>query len=117
MSIENKKFFLAIYFNLLSLSFTCLCLDWLNFFSFSDCLTADKRVAICDVGLLGQIELPLVGSFVGIEVSAVSNPVHFYVILPWGTESIKNLNSVPGKIFHLSLIHIYIYLTMVIGCL
>lgn len=60
-----------------------------------DCLTTDKREAVCDVGLLGQIELPLVRSLVGIEVSAVSSPVQFYVIFPWGTESVKNLNSMP----------------------
>ncbi|CAE1166703.1 TDRD1_4_6_7 [Acanthosepion pharaonis] len=60
-----------------------------------DCLTTDKRETVCDVGLLGQIELPLVRSLVGIEVSAISSPVQFYVIFPWGTESIKNLNSMP----------------------
>ncbi|XP_014790430.1 uncharacterized protein LOC106883807 [Octopus bimaculoides] len=60
-----------------------------------DCLTVDKREVVCKDDSCSEFELPLVGSLVGVEVSAIINPAHFYLILPWGKDAIKDLHDMP----------------------
>ena len=93
--MQNHLFFVPLIKGLVKISFRFRCSNpMFSLFSFTseadDAVFDDVMEAFCD-NIDSGVELPELGTWVAIKITAIFNPGHFWAQLPYGTEPLEKL--------------------------
>ena len=75
----------------------------------TDCVTDQRRAVYLRNDLECMVTLPRRDSWVGVELTAIYNPAHFYVSFPFGTKSLPEVQDESVSDGGLLLFFVYIH--------